>query len=66
MNDFFLSGLIALLIGAIGTLSYALGRKVEKNADFKEKEEAAAEARRLRATLDNSDVVDELHKKFKR
>ncbi|MBO4538653.1 MAG: hypothetical protein J5781_00135 [Clostridia bacterium] len=66
MNDLFLTGLIATLIGAIGTLSYALARKVERNADFAEKEEAAAEVRRLRNTLDNPDVVDKLHEKFKR
>lgn len=37
MNDLIISGLIALLIGAVGILSYNLGKKVEKNEDFEEK-----------------------------
>ena len=43
MNDVVLSGLTALLVGAVGVLSYVLGRKVEKNAEFAEKEAAEAE-----------------------
>lgn len=66
MSDFILSGLIALLIGAVGLLSYVLGRKVEKNAEFAEKEAAEAEVRRLRGSLSDPDVVDRLHEKFKR
>ena len=66
MENFLLSGLIALLIGAVGFLSYTLGERTERNADFKEKEKTAAEIRRLRSSLDNPDVVDELHNRFKR
>lgn len=66
MNDLILSGLIALLIGAVGTLSYNLGRKAEKNADFEEKKKTMAEVRRLRDSLNNSDVVEQLHERFKR
>lgn len=66
MNDYIVSCLISLLIGAVGLLSYILGRKVEKNADFEEKEEAMAEVRRIRGCLDNPDVVDELHDRFRR
>lgn len=66
MNDYIVSCLISLLIGAVGLLSYILGRKVEKNADFEEKEAAMAEVRRIRSCLDNPDVVDELHDRFRR
>lgn len=66
MNDIVLSGLIALLIGAVGLLSYVLGKKVEKNAEFEEKEAAEAEVRRLRDSLSDPDVVERLHEKFKR
>lgn len=66
MSDVVLSGLTALLVGAVGVLSYVLGRKVEKNAEFAEKEAAEAEIRRLRDSLSDPDVVERLHKKFKR
>lgn len=66
MSDIILSVLIALLIGAVGLLSYVLGRKVEKNAEFAEKEAAEAEVRRLRDSLSDPDVVERLHEKFKR
>ena len=66
MNDLIVSGLLALLIGAVGTLSYNLGRKAEKNADFEEKKKTMAEVRRQRASLDVPDVVDRLHNRFKR
>lgn len=66
MNDLIVSGLLALLIGAVGVLSYNLGRKAEKNADFEEKKKTMAEVRRLRDSLNNSDVVEQLHERFKR
>lgn len=66
MNDVIMSGLVALLIGAIGVLSYCLGRKVEKNDEYEEKETAAAEVRRVRASLADPDTVDRLHDTFKR
>ena len=66
MNDLIISGLFALLIGAVGTLSYNLGRKAEKNADFANKEKTMAEVRRLRTSLDDPAVVERLHDRFKR
>ncbi len=66
MNDLIVSGLITLLIGAVGTLSYNLGRKAEKNADFEEKKKTMAEVRRERASLDDPAVVERLHDRFKR
>ena len=66
MNDLIILGLIALLIGAVGTLSYNLGRKAEKNADFANKEKTMAEVRRERASLNDPAVVERLHDRFKR
>ena len=66
MNDLIVSGLITLLIGAVGTLSSNLGRKAEKNADFEEKKKTMAEVRRERASLDDPAVVERLHDRFKR
>lgn len=66
MTDLIMTSLAALLIGAIGVLSYCLGRKVEKNDEYKEKETAAAEVRRVRASLADPDTVDRLHDAFKR
>ncbi len=66
MNDLIISGLIALLIVAIGALSYHLGKKAEKNADFEKKKKTMAEVRRLRASLNDPAVVKRLHDRFKR
>lgn len=66
MNDVVLSGLMALLVGAIGVLSFCLGKKVEKNDEYEEKETAAAEVRRVRASLADPDTVARLHDTFKR
>lgn len=66
MNDLIVSGLLALLIGAVGTLSYNLGRKAEKNADFEKKKKTMAEVRRLRTSLNDPAVVERLHDRFKR
>ena len=66
MNDLIISGLIALLIGAVGALSYHLGKKAEKNADFEKKKKTMAEVRRLRDSLDDPAVVERLHNSFKR
>mgnify|MGYP005968989335 FL=1 len=66
MNDLIVSGLLALLIGAVGVLSYNLGRKAEKNADFEKKKKTMAEVRRLRDSLNDPDVIKQLHNRFKR
>lgn len=66
MSDLILSGLIALLMGAVGLLSYFLGKRTERNADFEKKEKTVAEVRDLRNSLSDPSVVDELHNKYKR
>ncbi|MGN1078894.1 MAG: hypothetical protein ACI4TE_01840 [Alphaproteobacteria bacterium] len=66
MNDLIISGLIALLIGAVGVLSYNLGKRTERNADFEEKKKTMAEVRRLRDSLNDPDAIKQLHDRFKR
>lgn len=66
MNDLIISSLISLLIGAVGILSYNLGKKAEKNEDFEEKKKTMEEVRRLRTSLNDPDVVKRLHDTFKR
>ena len=51
MNDLILIGLIAALIGAVGLLSYNLGKRTERNADFEKKEKTLAEVRDLRTVF---------------
>lgn len=66
MSDLIVSSLIALLVGSVGVLSYFLGRKVESNDIFEEKAQTAQEIRRIRSCIDNHDVVEQLHSRFKR
>ena len=66
MSDLFLTGLISLLIGAVGLLSYFLGRRTERNADFEKKEKTLAEVRDLRSGISDPAIVSRLHDKYKR
>ena len=66
MTDLILYGLIALLTGAVGILSYHLGKKAERNADFEKKTETLAEVRNLRNRLSDPSTVERLHEKYKR
>ena len=66
MNDLILTGLIAALIGAVGILSYFLGKRTERNANFEKKEKTLAEVRDLRNGLSDPSVVERLHDKYKR
>ncbi len=66
MSDLILFGLIAFLMGAVGLLSYFLGKRTERNANFEEKKKTMDQVRRVRGTLDDPDVVERLHDRFKR
>lgn len=66
MSDLIMSGLAALLMGAVGILSYFLGKRTERNANFEKKEKTLAEVRDLRNGLSDPSIVDELHNKYKR
>lgn len=66
MSDLILFGLIAFLMGAVGLLSYFLGKRTERNANFEEKKKTMDQVRRVRGTLDDPDVVERLHAVYKR
>lgn len=66
MNEFVMLILATGLVAAIGTLAFVLGERTEKNAVFEKKKKTADAARRLRDSLDDPNVVDRLHDRFKR
>lgn len=66
MNDLILFCLIALLMGAIGGLSYFLGKRTERNANFEKKKKTMDQICRIRGTLNDPAVVERLHDRFKR
>ena len=66
MDNIFLTGLIALLAGAVGLLSYNLGRKVEKNAEYNRKADAIRTANTARDSLRDPAVVERLHEHYRR
>ena len=59
-------GLIATLIGGLCAVSYSLGKRKYENESFKKKQKAIEDARRVRDTLSDPNVVRELHNRFKR
>ena len=61
-----MSALMTLLISAVGLLSYGLGKRTERNALFEEKKKTMEEVRRLRDSLSDPAVINELHNRFKR
>lgn len=66
MNDIFLTGLIALLMGAVGLLSYNLGKRTERNAEYDRKTDALRTANAARASLRDPAVVERLHERYRR
>lgn len=59
-------GLIAALIGGLCAVSYSLGKRKYENESFKKKQKAIEDARRVRDTLSDPDVLRGLHDRFKR
>lgn len=66
MSDLILSGLIALLMGAVGILSYNLGKRTERNAEYDRKTDALRTANAARASLRDPAVAERLRDKYKR
>ena len=66
MNGFVLTLFLISLVSGVGCLCYFLGKKVQKNENFENKEKTMLEVRRLRASLNDPDVVERLHERFKR
>lgn len=66
MSDLILSGLITLLIGAVGLLSYNLGKRTERNAEYDRKTDALRTANAARDSLRDPAVVERLHERYRR
>lgn len=66
MTDLILYGLIALLIGAVGLLSYFLGKRTVKNEEYERAAGSIRTANAARASLRDNSVVERLHDKYKR
>ena len=66
MQNFATFGLIAALISGLCAVSYSLGKRKYENESFKKKQKAFEEARRVRDTLGDPDVLRGLHDRFKR
>lgn len=66
MTDLILHGLIALLVGAVGLLSYFLGKRTVKNEEYERAADRIRSANAARASLCDNSVVERLHDKYKR
>lgn len=66
MNDIFLTSLIALLVGAVGLLSYFLGKRTVKNEEYERAAGSIRTANVARNSLRDPSVVERLHDKYKR
>lgn len=66
MTDLILYGLIALLTGAVGLLSYFLGKRTERNAEYNRKADALRTANAARDSLRDPSVVERLHERYRR
>ena len=66
MTDLIMTSLIALLMGAVGILSYFLGKRTERNAEYNRKTDALRTANAARDSLRDPAVAERLHDKYKR
>ena len=66
MTDLILYGLIALLTGAVGLLSYFLGKRTVKNEEYERAAGSIRTANVVRNSLRDPSVVERLHDKYKR
>ena len=66
MTDLILYGLIALLMGAVGLLSYFLGKRTVKNEEYERAADRVRGANAARNSLRDPSVVERLHDKYQR
>lgn len=66
MTDLIMTSLIALLVGAVGLLSYFLGKRTVKNEEYERAADRVRGANAARASLRDNSVVERLHDKYKR
>ena len=66
MTDLIMTSLIALLVGAVGLLSYFLGKRTVKNEEYERAAGSIRTANVARNSLRDNSVVERLHDKYKR
>ena len=66
MNNAFFVVFCGVLVGALATATYKLGKRNSENERFKTNQKTADKVRRLRDSLRDDAVRDKLHKRFKR
>lgn len=66
MTDLIMTSLIALLVGAVGLLSYFLGKRTVKNEEYERAADRVRGANAARASLRDPAVAERLHDKYKR
>ena len=66
MDSVFLAVFCGVLVGALATATYKLGKRNCENERFKANQKTAGEVRRLRDSLRDDAVRDKLHGRFKR
>ena len=66
MTDFIMTSLIALLVGAVGLLSYFLGKRTVKNEEYERAAGSIRTANVARNSLRDPSVAERLHDKYKR
>lgn len=66
MDNVFLAVFCGVLVGALATITYKLGKQNCENERFKANQKTADKVRRLRDSLRDDAVRDKLHDRFKR
>lgn len=66
MTDLIMTSLIALLTGAVGLLSYFLGKRTVKNEEYERAAGSIRTANAARNSLRDPSVVERLHDKYQR
>ncbi len=66
MDNVFLAVFCGVLVGALATATYKLGKRNCENERFKADQKTADKVRRLRDSLRDDAVRDKLHDRFKR
>lgn len=66
MTDLIMTSLIALLVGAVGLLSYFLGKRTVKNEEYERAAGSIRTANVARNSLRDPSVVERLHDKYQR
>lgn len=66
MDNLFLAGFCGVLVAALASVTYKLGKRNCENERFKASEKTADKVRHLRGSLRDDAVRNKLHNRFKR